>query len=158
MADDTAYSFRRRNSSTEQSSAQANTIPAQHTLENRPSFSRDTCHQLVLAEEFIRNNICNPVSISDIADAAGINIRALQRLFRKYRGATPIQVLLNGRIAAAHEIICSGKATSVRELAAKLHFSNPGRFSKLYRRTYSVVPSEQIRAHQGKANLRDLPA
>ena len=156
MADDTAYSFRQRVLSIEESSAPTN--PVQHTLKNRTGSSRDTQQQLVLAEEFIQNNICNPVSISDIADAAGINIRALQRLFRKYRGATPIQVLLNGRIAAAHEIICSGKATSVRELAAKLHFSNPGRFSKLYRRTYSVVPSEQIRAHQGKANLRDLPA
>ena len=156
MADDTAYSFRQRDLGIEESSAPTN--PVQHTLKNRTGSSRDTQQQLVLAEEFIQNNICNPVSISDIADAAGINIRALQRLFRKYRGATPIQVLLNGRIAAAHEIICSRKATSVRELAAKLHFSNPGRFSKLYRRTYSVVPSEQIRAHQGKANLRDLPA
>ncbi|MBB3236504.1 transcriptional regulator GlxA family with amidase domain [Phyllobacterium endophyticum] len=34
----------------------------------------------------------------------------------------------------------------MRDLAAKLHFSNPGRFSKLYRRTYSAVPSERIRA------------
>jgi transcriptional regulator GlxA family with amidase domain len=105
---------------------------------------------LALAEEFIRNNICNSVSISDIANAAGVNIRALQRLFRKYRGATPIQILLNGRIAAAHEIICSGKATSVRELAAKLHFSNPGRFSKLYRNAYSAVPSEPIRLYQSR--------
>ncbi|WP_271898806.1 helix-turn-helix transcriptional regulator [Candidatus Phyllobacterium onerii] len=156
MADDTAYSFRHRVLSLEESSAPTNRV--QHTLKNRTGSSRDTQRQLVLAEEFIQNNIFNPVSISDIANAAGINIRALQRLFRKYRGATPIQVLLNGRIAAAHEIICSGKATSVRELAAKLHFSNPGRFSKLYRRTYSVVPSEQIRAQQGRANSRDLPA
>ncbi|UXN58095.1 helix-turn-helix transcriptional regulator [Phyllobacterium zundukense] len=156
MADDTAHSFRQRIPSAEESSARANTIPVQYTLNNRPGFSRDPLQQLALAEEFIRNNICNFVSISDIANAAGVNIRALQRLFRKYRGATPIQVLLNSRIAAAHEIIYSGKATSVRELAAKLHFSNPGRFSKLYRKTYSVVPSEHIRAYQSdKAKPRD---
>jgi transcriptional regulator GlxA family with amidase domain len=104
--------------------------------------------QLALAEEFIRNNTCNSVGISDIADAVGINVRALQRLFRKYRGVTPIQMLLNRRISAAHEMIAHGHATSVRDLAAKLHFSNPGRFSKLYRRTYSAVPSERIRAYQ----------
>jgi transcriptional regulator GlxA family with amidase domain len=157
MADDTAHSFRQIVLSIEESSAPTN--PVQHTLKNRTGSSRDTCHQLALAEEFIRNNLCNSVSISDITNAACINIRALQRLFRKYRGATPIQVLLKGRIAAAHEIICSGKATSVRELAAKLHFSNPGRFSKLYRKTYSVVPSEHIRVCQSeKANSRDLPA
>ena len=156
MADDTSYSFRQQNSQQRRIECAREHCPTY--AKNRPGFSRDTRQQLALAEEFIRNNICNSVSISDIANAAGVNIRALQRLFRKYRGATPIQVLLNGRIAAAHEIICSGKATSVRELAAKLHFSNPGRFSKLYRKTYSAVPSEQIRAHQGKANSRDLPA
>jgi len=152
MADDTAYSFRHKDSPPHAPSAHS-TIPTQHKRPDATSFPRNSEQQLALAEEFIRNNICNSVSISDIANAVGINIRALQRLFRKCRNATPIQVLLNGRIAAAHEIILSGQATSVRELAAKLHFSNPGRFSKLYRKTYSAVPSEQIRASQsGKAN------
>ena len=156
MADDTAYSFRHKDLRPDAPSARAINIPAPPTRTSKPGFPRDSQQQLALAEEFIRNNICNSVSISDIANAVGINIRALQRLFRKCRGATPIQVLQNGRIAAAHEIISSGKATSVRELAAKLHFSNPGRFSKLYRKTYSAVPSEQIRAYQsGKANQRD---
>lgn len=151
MADDTAYSFRHKDSPPHAPSAHA-IIPAR-TCPDAPSFPRSSQQLLALAEEFIRNNICNSVSISDIANAVGINIRALQRLFRKCRNATPIQVLLNGRIAAAHEIILSGQATSVRELAAKLHFSNPGRFSKLYRKTYSAIPSEQIRASQsGKAN------
>ncbi|CAN7727756.1 AraC family transcriptional regulator [Phyllobacterium sp. LjRoot231] len=155
MADDTAYSFRHKDPRTDAPSADENTIPAQRAFTDTPSFSRDSRQQLALAEEFVRNNICNPVSITDIANAVGINIRALQRLFRKCRGVTPIQVLLNGRIAAAHEIILSGQATSVRELAAKLHFSNPGRFSKLYRKAYSAVPSEQIRAYQSdKANQR----
>ena len=156
MADDTAYSFRHKDPRPDAPSARAITIPAPPTCTYKPGVARDSQQQLALAEEFIRNNICNSVSISDIANAVGINIRALQRLFRKCRGATPIQVLQNGRIAAAHEIISSGKATFVRELAAKLHFSNPGRFSKLYRKTYSAVPSEQIRGYQsGKANQRD---
>jgi transcriptional regulator GlxA family with amidase domain len=104
--------------------------------------------QLHLAEEFIRENIYRPINIIDIATATGINLRALQRLFRKHHGATPIQVLANFRIAAACALILSGQATSVRHLASKLHFSNPGRFSKLYRTTCSHTPSEDIRAHR----------
>ena len=156
MADDTAYSFEHKDPRPDAQGARTICAPVPPTCTYKPAFPRDSQQQLALAEEFIRNNICNSVSISDIANAVGINIRALQRLFRKGRGTTPIQVLQNGRIAAAHEIISSGKATSVRELAAKLHFSNPGRFSKLYRKTYSAVPSEQIRGYQsGKANQRD---
>ena len=112
MADDTAYSFRPEFQHREIERAQQTIV--QHTLKNRTGSSRDTQQQLVLAEEFIRSNIYNPVSISDIAEAAGVNIRALQRLFRKYRGTTPIQVLLNGRIAAAHEIILQ-RESNIRE-------------------------------------------
>ncbi len=61
--------------------------------------------QLLLAEQYIRENIYNPITIADITAKTGINIRALQRLFRKYHNATPIQVLANFRIAAAHAMI-----------------------------------------------------
>lgn len=102
--------------------------------------------QMFLAEQYIRDNIFNPITITDITARTGINIRALQRLFRKYHKATPIQVLANARIAAARAMILDGQVRSVRHLAAKLHFSNPGRFSKLYRTTYAHTPSEHIRA------------
>lgn len=101
--------------------------------------------QLRMAEEFIRANILNPVEIADIASAAEINVRALQRLFRKEHGASPLQVLLAFRIATAREIILRGDVSSVREVAAQLHFSNPGRFSKLYQKVHSYIPSREIR-------------
>ncbi|ATU95712.1 helix-turn-helix transcriptional regulator [Phyllobacterium zundukense] len=122
-------------------------------LPERASASKPTRAaqaQLLLAEAYIRHNIYNPINITDIAADTGVNIRALQRVFRKYRQATPIQVIASFRIAEARALILTGQATSVRHLAAKLHFSNPGRFSKLYRTTYSQTPSEDIRACLGE--------
>jgi transcriptional regulator GlxA family with amidase domain len=145
MADDTANSF------------WPNTPVVKTTellAECTGKSARDPQKQLLLAEEFIRSNIYNPVSIADIATASGVNIRSLQRLFRKHRGITPVQALLNFRIAAAHEIILSRKAPSVRDLAATFHFSNPGRFSKLYRQTYSCTPSEEIRSWRSRVPTR----
>ncbi|PSH64780.1 hypothetical protein CU102_21305 [Phyllobacterium brassicacearum] len=113
---------------------------------SRRGPTRAAERQMCLAEQYIRENIYNPITIADITAKTGINIRALQRLYRKYHNATPIQVLANYRIAAARAMILDGQVTSVRHLAAKLHFSNPGRFSKLYRTTYSCTPSEHIRA------------
>lgn len=104
--------------------------------------------QVRLAEAFVRENIYNPINITDIATATGISIRALQRLFRQQHGATPHQFLASLRIAAARALILDGQAKSVRHLAAKLHFTNPGRFSKLYRTAYSHTPSQDIRSRQ----------
>ncbi|MBZ9656006.1 helix-turn-helix transcriptional regulator [Phyllobacterium lublinensis] len=108
--------------------------------------TRAAQHQLQAAEQYIRANIYNPITIADITAHTGINIRALQRLFRKHYDATPVQMLANLRIAAAHAMIRDEQVTSVRHLAAKFHFSNPGRFSKLFRKIYSRTPSDHIRA------------
>ncbi|EJN02454.1 helix-turn-helix domain-containing protein [Phyllobacterium sp. YR531] len=103
---------------------------------------------LDIAEAFIKANITNPVVASDIAAAAGVNIRALQRLFRKAYASTPTQVLLSTRVAVAREMILRGEARSVRQIAATLQFSNPSRFSKLYRKIYAHIPSQEIRERQ----------
>jgi transcriptional regulator GlxA family with amidase domain len=106
--------------------------------------------RLQVAEEFIRTNVHNPVEIADIATAAGMNTRSLQRLFRKWRAATPLQILLHLRLTAARQMILQGDASSVREVAAKLHFANPSRFSKLYRQVHSYIPSEEIRQYRNR--------
>ncbi|MHC1550646.1 helix-turn-helix domain-containing protein [Phyllobacterium sp. K27] len=105
---------------------------------------------LALAETFMLENLSNPIAATDIAEAAGVNVRALQRLFSKTYAATPTQVLQQKRIALAREMILNGEALSVRHVAARFQFSNPARFSKLYRRFHSRTPSQEIR--QGRAN------
>lgn len=108
---------------------------------------------LTLAESFMQANISNPVAASNIAEAAGINVRALQRLFRKTYAATPTQVLLQKRIALAREMILNGEALSVRQVAAQLQFSNPTRFSKLYSRFHAQTPSHEIRQGKVQPNI-----
>lgn len=122
MADDTFASL--THGSSPKSPPEAMTTAGNACMDLQPS--QCTQRQLALAEDFIRKNICNAISISDIADAAGINVRALQRLFRKHHGVAPIQILLNRRIAAAHEIIGRGHVTSVRDLASEASFLQSG--------------------------------
>ncbi|NTS33000.1 helix-turn-helix transcriptional regulator [Phyllobacterium sp. BT25] len=110
--------------------------------------AKSPTQQFAAAEDFIRNNLLQPINLSDIASAAGVNTRSLQRLFRRLKGVTPIKVLLDCRIEAARKIIENGDAMSVRELAARFHFANPGRFSKLYRETFACTPSQDIRLYR----------
>lgn len=130
----------------------SNDYPRTESFDTRTADAKLTgSSPLALAESFMRANISNPVAAPNIAEAAGINMRALQRLFRKTYAATPTQVLLHMRITLAREIILNGEAQSVRQVAAKLQFSNPTRFSTLYRRIHFHTPSHEIR--QGKARM-----
>lgn len=101
--------------------------------------------QLLRAEAFMRENLRNSIMLEDLANAAGCSPRALQRMFRIYRGDTPMGILCNYRLAAAHGAIKGGQAESITDLAMSLQFSNPGRFSVLYKSAYGFSPSSSLR-------------
>lgn len=112
-----------------------------------PSTRQPFPKQLCRAEEFIRNNLYIPVTVDHIASAAGCSTRTLQRIFRHFRAATPTQILSHYRLAEAHDLIMTGKARVVTDIASSLQFSNPARFAATYREIYGRKPSQDIRAH-----------
>ncbi|MCJ9723881.1 helix-turn-helix transcriptional regulator [Agrobacterium sp. SHOUNA12C] len=101
--------------------------------------------QLLNAEAFMRDNLHNTVTLEDIANAADCSPRSLQRMFRTYRRDSPIAILCNYRLAAAHGAIKGGQAENITDLALSLQFSNPGRFSVLYKQAYGSSPSSILR-------------
>lgn len=105
----------------------------------------DAPRQLLRAEAFMRERLSSPITLEDLADAADCRPRALQRLFRTYRGDSPMGILRNYRLAAAHSAIRAGRTTSIAELAMSLQFFNPGRFSALYKKAYGISPSSTLR-------------
>ncbi|THK36737.1 AraC family transcriptional regulator [Ensifer sp. MPMI2T] len=115
--------------------------------------SGEAPRQLLKAEAFMRENLINPVTIEDLAIAAGCTPRALQRMFRTYRGGSPMGVLCNYRLAAAHGAIRAGRAGSITDLALNLQFSNPGRFSVLYKSAYGVSPSSALRFARSEGSI-----
>jgi len=110
---------------------------------------KDAPRQLLKAEAFMRDNLRNTIMLEDLANAAGCSPRALQRMFRIYRGDTPMGILCNYRLAAAHGAIKGGQAESITDLAMSLQFSNPGRFSVLYKSAYGFSPSSSLRFARG---------
>lgn len=118
-----------------------------HNLTN--AFKQGTLdvapRQLLRAEAFMRASLYSPATLEDLANAAGCSSRALQRMFHKYRGDTPMGILCRYRLAAAQGAIKAGLVESITDLAISLQFSNPGRFSVLYKNEYGISPSLDLR-------------
>ena len=102
------------------------------------------------AEEFMRSNAREPLTIEVIASAAGCSVRALQLAFHRFRGATPMAALQRIRLEAAREeMLRAERAQSLARIAAEHGFSNPSRFAQLFRRTYGAYPSEALKTRHG---------
>ena len=104
--------------------------------------------QLRLAEGYIEANLDQPLTIEEVAAAAGISPRALQMIFRRDRGTTPLAYWRDLRLARAHEDLAAGLG-SVTEVALKWGFVHFGRFSTAYRARYGLSPRETLQAARG---------
>lgn len=99
------------------------------------------------AEAFMRANAALPLTIAEIADAAGCGVRALQIAFHRFRGTTPMRALRQARLEQARqEMLRPGRSQSLARIAALYGFSNPTRFARLFQRSYGLYPSEMLRS------------
>ncbi|QWF78322.1 helix-turn-helix transcriptional regulator [Amycolatopsis sp. CA-230715] len=102
------------------------------------------------AVSFCEENASEPITVSDMAKAAGTSVRALQRGFRSQLGMSPLAHLRQVRLARVHEDLRAigqgDQPGTVTEVALRWGFPHLGRFSQLYRETYGEPPSHTLRS------------
>jgi AraC-like DNA-binding protein len=97
------------------------------------------------AEEFMRANAEEAVTIEEVAQSAGCSVRALQLAFRRFRDITPMEALRRIRLGQARQDIARPDGSqSVIDVAAKFGLANPGRFATQYKRAFGELPSEAL--------------
>mgnify|MGYP002078847797 CR=1 FL=1 len=98
------------------------------------------------AEAFIEAHLDQPITLEEVARAAGISPRGLQLAFRQWRGTTPLGFWREQRLARAHaELMAAPAGTRVTDVALRWGFSHFGRFAELYRARYGLCPSDTLR-------------
>ena len=111
----------------------------------RPTRSSAAPRHVRKAEEFVRSNLDNPISLDDIANAAGVTARSLQLGFRNFRNTSPMALLRSERLRRVHEELTAGApGASVTEVATRWGFSHLGRFSQIYKAKYGQSPSKTL--------------
>ncbi|MFI5914255.1 helix-turn-helix transcriptional regulator [Dactylosporangium sp. NPDC051541] len=89
-----------------------------------------------------------PLTVAEIAAAAGVGPRGLQVAFRRHLGCTPMEHLRRVRLERVHRELRAagpGDGVTVREAARRWGFANPGRFAAEYRAAYGQPPSRTLR-------------
>lgn len=103
--------------------------------------------QVRRAMEFAAANAAQPITVSDMAAAAGVSVRALQTNFQRFIHRSPLEFLRELRLQYVHaELLATEHNGSVAKVAEKWGFLNHGRFAALYRRVYGKLPSEDLGA------------
>lgn len=78
--------------------------------------------------------------VEDVCEATGVDMRALQRSFRRYVGVTPKWVLQRFRLIEAVERLKAPQPPSLSELAASLAYADQAHFARDFKRMVGETP------------------
>jgi AraC-like DNA-binding protein len=97
----------------------------------------------------------DPLTVTEVAEAVGVSVRALQLAFRRRMGASPHTVIKRARLRQARQLLESGEVATVRDAANRLGFSNVARFSSEYREVFGETPLMALKRTLGGAATTD---
>lgn len=122
------------------------TIPNSYTdLLRSPvhPIPRSKIHRAI---ELIEQNPDAGLSLAELASAAGVTARALQRGFKEVVGMSPTAYVRAVQLDRVHTELIEGSGTvSITEVAMRWGFLHLGRFAQQYRERFGVSPSETVR-------------
>jgi transcriptional regulator GlxA family with amidase domain len=97
------------------------------------------------AVSFMEAAIEDPVPLAELTRRTGVSQRQLERLCKRYLGATPAQYYVQLRLERARRMLRQTDM-SVAEVAIACGFVSLSHFAKVYRRHYGLSPREDRKA------------
>ena len=125
-------------------------LPHNYTAQLERSTDTAIPRYVRRAEAFMRAATDQPITMADVAAAAGCGTATLYAAFRRFRDTTPLAVLHRMRLQQVHEALRAGDdGVSTRSIARRFGFTNPSRFITAYGKEFGERPSETRRRSGG---------
>jgi AraC-like DNA-binding protein len=123
------------------------TIPNTYSDHFNSLSELHTPYYLRRAEEYVRQNAVEPITLEDIVRAAGVSTRTLHSSFRDYRGTTPLAYLKAHRLDLARSQLESAvkQQQTVTEIAFACGFNHLSKFARDYQLRFGETPSQTRR-------------
>ena len=90
---------------------------------------------------FIRHHLQQPLSRQELAATFGVSPEHINLLFRRELGMTPSAVINRERVMLAYRLIHE-QGKSVKEAAYAVGYQDPFYFSRVFKRTLGIPPSQ----------------
>jgi AraC family transcriptional regulator len=126
------------------STSLATALACRHSsLAPAPFRSKETMsgHRLRQALSFVEENLKRDLSLSEIAQAAGVSVSHFKATFRQMTGVPVHQYLIQRRVERARTLLSDGKL-SISEVAAETGFAHQSHLAKHMRRILGCSPKE----------------
>ncbi|WP_110207303.1 AraC family transcriptional regulator [Nocardioides daejeonensis] len=100
---------------------------------------------VVKAESFMREHASAAPTLTEVADAVGVSVRALTLAFRRYRDQSPIAFLRDLRMEGVRaDLLAADPGSTVSSVIAGWGYVNHGVFARSYEQRFGELPSATL--------------
>ncbi|MDF3218445.1 MULTISPECIES: GlxA family transcriptional regulator [Mesorhizobium] len=99
--------------------------------------------------ELMQRNLATPLTMADLAAAAGLSRRQVERLFRNDLGRSPCRYFRELRLEHA-KLLLAQSSMPVLEIAVSCGFVSASHFSRCFRETHQIAPHEARNLSAGR--------
>ncbi|MCO4847322.1 MAG: GlxA family transcriptional regulator [Yoonia sp.] len=93
------------------------------------------------AVEMFASHIEDPINVADVADAVGVSVRQVERMFKKTTGKSPLHYYRAMRMKAARQLVLYSKDT-MTEIALAVGYASATPMIQNYEEVFGVHPSD----------------
>jgi transcriptional regulator GlxA family with amidase domain len=106
-----------------------------------PDQRHPVYQRIALAVRYMHHNYQQPSQIADLTQVSGLSIAQLERYFQKIFSLTPRQMMTKIRLDVATRLL-QDVDKSISEIAHECGYQDHSAFSRIFRATTGVTPSE----------------
>jgi len=109
------------------------------TASSGPDYSPEEIVSLV--KEYVQNHYASDISLATLSENLGFSSSYLTKIFNKIEGTTPSKYIRDYRMSIAKQLL-SEPGASVNTVSTAVGYPDPFHFSKTFKQTFGVSPSE----------------
>jgi AraC family transcriptional regulator len=114
------------------------------SVDRRPSTVAMAPARLRRVRELVDERLGSPLTVEEMAEAAGLSRAHFTRCFRAATGQTPYGYVRERRLARARQLL-QGSAHSIAEVAVMTGFHSQSHLGRVFRASMGVTPAEYRR-------------
>ena len=104
--------------------------------------------RLTLAKQYIGDNICNSISVDELADYCHIGKKQLTRIFLRGEGCTAAEYVRRARCLHIEKLLADPSQT-LSGISEEMHFCNQYYFNTYFKRYSGMTPGAYRRSVLG---------
>ena len=91
---------------------------------------------------YIRANFNTAITLDEIARRFNFTPAYLIRIFKRQVGVTPIQYLIDLRMAEARRLMIASPGLDIKEIGEIVGYPDPHYFSRIFKNTHGITPTD----------------